>query len=358
MFKRMMIVVAILAVVFSAVYDPQSGYAQKPGFINGYAVGDSIVIDVTNGDVVLYRVSAGVLGVRDTLEVDNITVVSFSAVFVDADSAQIDTLRVEELYRDGDLIGTYINSLISLALTDSGFVHGPSGATDGYFPLFDGATGRLLKDGPANNSTNWNDAHTRVAADSTNWTSGWLIASADSSKINDLRIWAEADSVVTNFLALWAASDSSNYNDAWLRVAADSTHWTDGWLTSSADSSKINSLRLWAESDSVKINNLRLWAEIDSVSINNLKNWAAADSAHYNDAWIRVAADSTNWNTAFTLATAALPKLDLVDSLGTNYDITTTRARSDSTGVSKDDGSWGYVWTWNETTGVVDGEAP
>jgi hypothetical protein len=190
MWKKLYIMAVVIALVGAIIYEPVTTWsANRPGIINGYAVVDSLVLDVANEDVILYRIGPAHIGVRDTLTADDITVVSFSAVFVDADSAQIDTLRVEELYRNGTLIGTYINGLISTALTDSGFVHGPSGATDGYIPLFDGITGRLLKDGPANNSTNWNAAHA----------------------------WVASDSAAVNLLRLWAAADSANYNTAYLQ---------------------------------------------------------------------------------------------------------------------------------------------
>ena len=189
--KKLIIVLTII-MVFAACLMTSSA-EERIGYVDyirdGVAYIDSLSFDILNNDTIIYRVGPGIVGIRDTLEVDDITVVSFSAVFVDADSAQIDTLRVEELYRNGTLIGTYINGLISTALTDSGFVHGPSGATDTNFPLFDGITGRLLKDGPANNSTNWNAAHA----------------------------WVASDSAAVNLLRLWAAADSANYNTAYLQ---------------------------------------------------------------------------------------------------------------------------------------------
>ena len=57
-----------------------------------------------------------------------------------------------------------------------------------------------------------------------------------------------------------------------------------------------------------------------------------------------------------------LHKLALADSLahyGAYPDsLVTVTVKADSSGVRKNDGSWGFVWTWNETTGVLDGESP
>lgn len=55
--------------------------------------------------------------------------------------------------------GTDYNTEWADAATGDGDVVGPASATNGNIALFDGTTGKLLQDGPANNSTNWNTAY-------------------------------------------------------------------------------------------------------------------------------------------------------------------------------------------------------
>ena len=73
-----------------------------------------------------------------------VTHIAGSGTFADADSLSLEFQRTGNNGADGAGVGDVV---------------GPASATDGNITLFDGTTGKLIKDGPANNSTNWNTAY-------------------------------------------------------------------------------------------------------------------------------------------------------------------------------------------------------